>query len=73
MSGCRFILYVQEMDLERWQEKLAKDQERGLYPISGMNLSFELKGFVSMWLEFNMITPSRATNCHDRSERYPLP
>jgi hypothetical protein len=42
LSGCRFILSVQEMDLECQEEKLAEDQARGLYPPDRRNLSLEL-------------------------------
>jgi hypothetical protein len=38
------ILFVQETDLERREEKLANDQARGLYPFDGRNMSLELEG-----------------------------
>jgi hypothetical protein len=31
LRGCRFLLSMQEMDLERREEKLAEEQVRGLY------------------------------------------
>jgi hypothetical protein len=43
LSGRRFILSVQEMDLERREEKLVEDQARDLYPPDGRNLSSEFR------------------------------
>jgi hypothetical protein len=42
LSGHRFILSVQETDLERQKEKLAQDQVRGLYRPDGRNKSSEM-------------------------------
>jgi hypothetical protein len=42
LSGCQFILSVQVVDLEGLEEKLAKDQSRGLYPPNRRNLPSEL-------------------------------
>lgn len=39
LSGLQFILFVQEADHERREEKLSEDQARGLYPFDGRNLS----------------------------------
>jgi hypothetical protein len=42
LSGCQFILSVQETDLECQEEKLAEDQARGLCPPDGNNQLSEL-------------------------------
>jgi hypothetical protein len=44
LRGRQFILFVQETDLERREEKLANDQAQGLYPFDGRNMSLELEG-----------------------------
>jgi hypothetical protein len=41
--GHRFILSVQEADLERWEEKLAGEQARCLYPFDGRDILAELR------------------------------
>jgi hypothetical protein len=42
LSGCQFILFVKEADLERQEDKLAKDKARGLNPPDGRNLQLKL-------------------------------
>jgi hypothetical protein len=43
LEGCRFFLFVQEMNLERREERLADVQARGLYPFDGRDLSAKLE------------------------------
>jgi hypothetical protein len=43
LEGHQFFLSVQETDLERWEEKLTKEQARGLYSFDGRDLSAELE------------------------------
>jgi hypothetical protein len=42
LSGCQFILFMQETDLEHREEMWVEDQARGLCPPDGRNLSLEL-------------------------------
>jgi hypothetical protein len=42
LSGRRFSLSVQEIDLEHQEKELANDQARGMYPLDGRNLLSEL-------------------------------
>jgi hypothetical protein len=42
LSGCQFILSVQEPDLEHQEEWLTMDQVRGVHPSIGRNLLSEL-------------------------------
>jgi hypothetical protein len=43
LEGHRFLLSLQETDLEQWEEKLAEEQARGLYSFDGGDLSEELE------------------------------
>jgi hypothetical protein len=59
LRGRQFILSVRRMDLERWEEKLAKEQAWGLYSFDGRDLSVE------PGLRANK--SSRPCNCPDQS------
>jgi hypothetical protein len=43
LRGCLFIITVREMDLKRWEEKLAEEQAWGLFSFDGRYLSVELE------------------------------
>jgi hypothetical protein len=43
LSGCQFILSVQEVNLEQQEEKLAEELVRDLYPLVGRDLLAELE------------------------------
>jgi hypothetical protein len=43
LEGCQFFLFMQEMNLERREERLADVQARGLYPFDGRDLSAKLE------------------------------
>jgi hypothetical protein len=42
----QFILSMQEVDLEQWEEKLAEEQAWGLYSFNGRDLLVELREHV---------------------------
>jgi hypothetical protein len=43
LEECQILLSLQEMDLERWEVKLAEEQARNLHSFDGLNLSMDLE------------------------------
>jgi hypothetical protein len=43
LEECQILLSLQDMDLERWEVKLAEEQARNLHSFDGWNLSVDLE------------------------------